>query len=163
MPDIESNRDVAQILDLCEQIERCNADIYRVFANLFNSDPEMAQLWNKTANEEENHALQFSLAKKLRNLKAVEDTTIDLTIAKNVLSFVKDLRTEFTGKDLSQIEAVLAALELEEKLAEFHACSVAIFVDNSFKKLFTAMLKADRQHIESIHKYHNRLMANGGK
>lgn len=159
MVDADNDRRIHLILDLCEQIERCNGEIYMYFAKLFSDYPEMTRLWHKTALEEENHALQFSLAKKLRNLKVVEDAPLDVTMTEKCLSYVKDVLDVCVSSSPSQIQALETAMKLEERLAEFHANSVAVFVDDSFRKLFTAMMKADRDHFEAIRKVYYKLQS----
>ena len=160
MATIENSKDIQQTLELCEQIEQCNAEIYNHFAKLFADSPDMAALWHKTALEEENHAQQFTLALKLQNLKVVENVTIDRIKADAVLSHVKSIYDNVLAGNPSKLQALTAALKLEEKLAEFHANAVAVFVDESYRNLFTAMMKADKGHVETLQKAYKKLTAN---
>lgn len=160
MPTTDTNLNVQRTLEICEQIERCNADIYRHFARTFANMPDMAALWHKTALEEENHAHQFTLAIKLQHLNVIEETTIDTLKADEFLAHVKSVYDGVVAANPSKFYALVTALNLEEKLAEFHANAVAVFVDDSFKKLFTAMMKADREHIVAIQRVYHQLTVN---
>lgn len=160
MPTTDANLNIQRTLELCEQIERCNADIYRHFATTFANMPEMAKLWHKTAIEEENHAHQFTLAIKLQHLNVIKETTVDKIKAETFLTYVKSVYDGVLSAHPSKFYALVTAINLEEKLAEFHANAAAVFVDESFKKLFTAMLKADKEHIETIQKVYQQLTAN---
>ena len=163
MATIENSKDIQQTLELCEQIEHYNAKIYNHFAKVFADSPDMAALWHKTALEEENHALQFTLALKLRNLKVVEDVAMDRTKADTFLAHVKAVYDGVLAGTPSKFYALVTALNLEEKLAEFHANAVAVFVDESYRNLFTAMMKADKGHIETLQRAYNKLAANSAQ
>jgi rubrerythrin len=160
MPTTDANMNIQRTLELCEQIERCNAEIYRHFAKTFANMPEMAALWHKTAIEEENHAHQFTLAMKLQHLNVIKETTVDQLKADTFLAHVKSVYEGVLAANPSKFYALVTALNLEEKLAAFHANAVAIFVDESFKKLFTAMMKADREHIDAIQRVYHKLTVN---
>lgn len=160
MPTIDANMDIQLTLELCEQIEHYNAKIYRHFAKTFAETPELAALWHKTALEEENHAQQFTLALKLQHLKVITETTVDKVKADTLLTHVKAVYEGVLAANPSKFYALVTALNLEEKLAEFHANAVAVFVDESFKKLFTAMMKADREHIDAIQRVYHKLTVN---
>ena len=160
MPTIDANLNIQQTLELCEQIERCNAEIYRHFAKTFANMPEMAALWHKTALEEENHAHQFTLAIKLQHLNVIKETNLDKVKANSFLAHVKSVYDGVLTTNPSKFYALVTAMNLEEKLAEFHANAVAVFVDDSFKNLFTAMMKADREHLDTIQRVYHRLTVN---
>ncbi|MBL0224511.1 MAG: hypothetical protein IPQ16_02675 [Geobacteraceae bacterium] len=53
------------ILNICLAIEETCAGMYRYFAQLYADNPAAADLWTKTAQEEDNHAEQLSLACRL--------------------------------------------------------------------------------------------------
>lgn len=160
MPTIDENMNIQRTLELCEQIERCNAEIYRHFAKTFATMPEMAALWHKTAMEEENHAHQFTLAMKLQHINVIKETNVDQLKADAFLTYVKSVYDGVLAANPSKFYALVTALNLEEKLAEFHANAVAVFVDESFKKLFTAMMRADREHVDAIQKVYHKLTVN---
>jgi hypothetical protein len=54
------------ILDQCAVIETRCADLYRHFAQATADLPELEGLWQKTALEEEHHALQFKMPSRLK-------------------------------------------------------------------------------------------------
>ena len=156
---VDNKADIERILETCIEIEQCNADLYRYFARIFADFPGMAKLWEKTAQEEDNHANQFILAIKLRKLKVIDDVASDIINAGSFLTLVKSISEGVKIIKPGRIDALVTALDLEEKLAAFHANGVAHFVDESYKKLFTAMMKADRNHIVLLQKAYQKLTA----
>jgi hypothetical protein len=54
-----------QCLDACQEIEEIASKIYYFNADLFAHNDKISRLWRKTAIEEENHALQIVLAKRI--------------------------------------------------------------------------------------------------
>jgi len=159
MSNIDNKADNERILEICIEIEQCSADLYRYFARIFADFPGMAKLWEKTAQEEDNHANQFILAIKLRKLKVIDDVTADIINAGSFLTLVKSISEGVKIIKPGRIDALATALDLEEKLAAFHADGVAHFVDEKYKKLFTAMMQADRNHIETLQKAYQKLTA----
>ena len=71
----ETSADVEHLLEVCRRIEFTLASLYRFLSNLYGDIPDIAAVFLKTANEEENHALQFVHALKLPNV--IEHPTAD--------------------------------------------------------------------------------------
>jgi bacterioferritin (cytochrome b1) len=144
-----------RLLEKCREIELLCKELYDYFAELFAGNDEAARLWKKTADEEHNHAEQFSMALKLsRGLPCL--VTVD---PQRVDSIISQLRTVINKVKLSPPglkDALCSAISLENYLTEFHLGCVAIFEDKSYNQLFSAMMASDDEHIASLQAAYDR-------
>lgn len=154
---VKVNMESLGVLAICRDIEKANAELYKYFAEIFSSHEEMAELWEKTAGEEENHANQFVLAIKLRREQVVDSFAVDGSSAKKMLNIIEGVSAEVRREKPSILESLLIAIKLEEDLAAFHMMSVVNFVEDQQKKLFTAMMKVDKDHVERMRRFYQRL------
>jgi len=156
---VKTNAEVVKVLEICRDIELASGELYRYFAEIFSGHEAMAALWRKTATEEDNHAMQFVLAIKMRKETIIDTLSLDISRAENTLKVVKSLTDLVRKNKPSMHEALQAAIKMEKGLVGFHMATVAHFVHESHKKLFTAMMKADNEHIEALEKFYQRLAA----
>ena len=145
MTEAIKGNDARRALRLCAEMEREMAELYRDLAAAHAEDPGLAQLWAKTAREEDNHAHQFELAllydEKLGTVNVTSDT------AKALVGVVQEMRRRLTESPPSPAKALRTAIELEERFAEFHMTTVTTFGTPGLRKLFEAMMAADREHV----------------
>jgi rubrerythrin len=142
--------EVLKILDICRDIEVTCSELYHYFEEIFSNTPNISLLWRKTALEEENHANQFVLALKLRRQGVVQSVNIDAGTAEEILTRIKRMNGEVRVKKPSIADALLLAIELEEDLSEYHLSTIALFEEESHKKLFEAMMKNDHDHVADL-------------
>ena len=144
------------ILEKCQRIELLSRKLYEFFADIYSDNPEINALWLKTAAEEQNHADQFSMALKMR-----KNLSITLNIDKQKADFVINQLLKLIEKfELTPpviTDALSASIKLENYLADFHLVCVASFEDNTFKKMFQAMMAGDQQHIASLQAAYDKL------
>ena len=152
------NNDI-EILKACRDIEHIAAEIYRFYAETFKDNPRIKSLWEKTADEEKNHALQFELAIKLRT-GMIEGSNGDSFVVCNTLKFLRSLLDGIKKSKPALSEALRSAIKFEEHLAQFHLSCIAIFRDERFKNMFTAMMAADNEHVESLQNEYENLLHN---
>jgi rubrerythrin len=155
---VAANSDILRVLEIARDIELYCAEVYKYFSEIFADDFELSNLWRKTALEEENHANQFVMAINLRRMNMVEAVCVELQKAENTLLAIKSFYDKVRLNKPTAIDALRNAITIEEKLSDFHMTSIALFIDDNFKKLFTAMMKADDYHLEKIkNEYQKRL------
>ncbi len=141
---------VVRVLELCRDVELYTSEMYNFFAELFKNDHTAAALWKKTAQEEDAHANQFALAISMRKDGLIETVNIDLFKAETTLNLVKSIYDSVRKNPPTLIDTLRSAIKLENKLADFHMESVANFTDPSFKEMFSAMMKADKDHVRAL-------------
>jgi len=138
-----------RVLDFCRDIELMNEELYLYFADLFSENREVTALWVKTANEEANHAKQFELAIRLKN-EVLESVSIDAWVVDAASRFVRTLLESAKKSPPSLADAVQLSIKLEERLSRLHLECIAIFSDETYKELFSAMTANDNRHLESL-------------
>ncbi len=154
----KNNLEVVKVLEICRDIELANAQLYDYFTEIFSDHQALSALWYKTAREEENHARQFVLAINMRREQIVDTLIIDNSTAENTLSFVRSITAVMRENRPTILDALNSAITLEVNLCKFHMTTVGHFVEESHKKLFSAMMKADKKHIEALREFHQRLL-----
>ena len=148
MAEANKGNDARRALKLCAEMEREMGALYRDLAAAHAEDPELAQLWFKTAREEDNHARQFELAllydEKLGTVLVTSET------AKALVGVVPEMRWRLAEGQTSPVKALRTAIELEERFADFHMTTVTTFGTPGLRKLFEAMMAADRDHVAAL-------------
>ncbi len=151
--------DVLRILEICREIEECIAELYHYYADIFSDTPDISKLWEKTAREEENHANQFTLAITIYRQGIIQSVNTDLHFAENILDKLKSIYSTVKQSSPTIADALRSAIKLEERLAEYHMSSLAHFQDESYRKLFEAMMKNDQNHIVSLERAFKEVVA----
>lgn len=141
--------DDTQILEKCREIELLSKKLYLFFADLYAANADIKTLWIKTADEEQHHADQFTLALKMKKSLGVT-LNIDMQKAVFVVDELEKLTKRFEANPPKLVDALSTAIKLENYLADLHLVCVASFEDQSFKNMFSAMMAADQQHIERL-------------
>jgi len=137
------------LLDDFAKIESLVGQIYLVFMEQQLSSPRMARLWRKTADEEQNHELQFHLAKRLAK-SIVANPDISTRQLKTIIDELTKIILRVKDKHLTPVESVRLAINIEKKLSEFHLDNIPLFSDKSLNELFKSMMKSDRGHVEEL-------------
>lgn len=148
MAEIRKGNDARRALQLCAEMEREMGELYRDFAAAHARDPGLAQLWMKTAREEDNHANQFELA--LRYGEELGKVLVSADTVAALVETVREERCRHTGNPPSPTDALRAAVDLEDRFAHFHMSTITAFRSPNLRKLFEAMMAADREHSDAL-------------
>jgi len=144
-----------RLLEKCREIELLCKELYEYFAELYADDHEAARLWKKTADEEQNHAEQFTMALRLfRGIPCL--VTVDTQRVDSIISQLKTVIEKVKHDPPGLQDALCSAIKLENYLTEFHLGCVALFVDKSLNDLFSAMMASDDEHIASLQAAYDR-------
>lgn len=136
-------------LDTCSLIEERCAHIYRHFERMFSDEPEIEALWNKMANDEDNHSAQFKLAALHLGDNNKDVDFKDKKLLK-VLDKLDSIHRAVETKQLSLTETFEIALVIEMDLAERHIESIITYRDHGLSDLFLKMEKYDQGHLELL-------------
>lgn len=136
-------------LDTCSLIEERCAHIYRHFERMFSDAPDIAALWHKIANDEDNHAAQFKLA-ALHLGHNKKDIDFKDKKLKAVLDKLDSIHRTVETNNSSLSEAFEIALVIEMELAERHIESILTYGDYGLSDLFIKMEKYDQGHLELL-------------
>jgi len=146
----ETNFTKIMIFEMCRDIEIKLSQIYTHFSQIFRTDAKACKLWEKTAQEEENHARQCELAVKLLKEGFIGDISADVEEVRAALVMLEEVFDRVVKEPPSLIRALELAIRIEEYFTKFHALSVAWFTDFSLQELFAALMNADRLHVEAL-------------
>jgi len=150
MSDITSKK---VFLEVCMGIEMLCADLYHIYSEIYEDIPEASRLWKKTALEEENHQMQFGLALRLLSGSEFEVPKESLKRAHSIQYKLLELINHVKGTKPELLTAVSKAVEMEEKLADLHVNAALHFKEESMRKLFKSLSKADHCHIADLQRY----------
>jgi rubrerythrin len=137
---------VRDVLLACRDVEQAMFELYNLLATLHADDAEMAKLWKKTANEERNHAAQFTLALETAQ-DTIEAVNLDVSAIRQTAQAVELLRQDCLKEPPGIRQALVAVIAFEESMAGIHLDKIAVFAEERHRQLFHAMMAADRQHI----------------
>jgi len=152
--------EVIKILEICRDIEIAAAELYHYYSEIYSDTPEIAQLWKKTAQEEENHAHQFALAITLRREGIVKAVKVRQLNSERILDKIRSVTEAVRRSKPAIADALSSAIKMEEKLSDYHMSTMAVFQEESHKELFEAMMRNDRGHVVELGKAYQKLMAN---
>ncbi len=143
------NLDKQEILKACRQVEMAMANIYFALSKVHEGVLDLSALWKKTAREEENHARQFDSA--LRNVdNIVDDVKTTREEAEQALERASAMLRRVQTEALTPVDCLTMAIDMEQELSEFHLHLAATFQRESDKKMFMAMMAADKHHVRTL-------------
>jgi hypothetical protein len=138
------------VLEVCQSVELSCAEMYHYFAELFKRDRESSLLWLKLAMEKENHARLFGLMAKLRQHNLIEAVRIEQSDIEVNLCYVQSLSERVRREPPSGEEALLLAVDLEQKLGGFMIENFLSSADLPYEKSLLAGASAGSSHLESL-------------
>jgi rubrerythrin len=141
-----------KFLDICIRIEKKISELYLFFSEQYREMPELSSLWRKTAHEEENHMLQFQMAARLSKCSKFS-AVVSLDNAQQALAMVTGLQKRIMEHPPTWFNALKFAIELEDRMSQFHTHTALAFEDASFNSLYHAMMKHDQDHVQALKRY----------
>jgi len=135
------------VLDMCIQIEKKLEEFYDFLADIHKSNPKISSLWRKTAREEANHARQILLSRKASRDVMVAKVVVDGEKAHKALHQVEAKLVRFKLEHPDIPTALSVAIKFEAAFAAFHLENAVLFTQERHKKMFQAMMSADRDHV----------------
>jgi rubrerythrin len=136
-------------LDACFEIERLSAEMYHFFAELFIGDRAICLMWRKTAREEENHARQVELARKI--IESVSWVSLDSwRTATATLEGTRQVAQLVRTSPPTLEDALVLALKCEKCMEFFHVENALKMREPAGNMMFRAMMKEDREHVRTL-------------
>jgi len=133
-------------LDTCCEVESITAEMYYFLATHFRGERRIAQLWYKTAMEEEDHARQVVLARKM--IQSISWVNLDSwRSAFLARKMIQQIATAVQKSPPSLPDALTLALHCEKRMDHLHMQNAILLKENAGNCMFKAMLQEDRGHI----------------
>jgi len=147
----DATTEVSALLAICRRIEQVTAQIYRALAAAHCDSDLMRPVWLKTADEEMAHARQFDLLAQA-HVQNRDSLAPALTVvqARAGLQRVEQVLQDFLTQPPGIEQALRQMVGMEREYLDFHSHRVVEFSDPELCRLFTALMDADRDHVETL-------------
>jgi rubrerythrin len=146
------------VLRFCLEIETTCANIYSNYAANFADDPMLKKLWAKMAAEELNHAHIIGMAMRCKGLM-LKEKDYDLDHFRNSARLIRDIFTDLKSIKQNAEEALRSAINLEQRLKEFHLDHILRFTDPSEEQFFNQLMDGDNLHARQLEDAYQLLLA----
>lgn len=140
-----------KILEKCWRLETLADEMYGYLSRLHRGERTISRLWKKTAQEEEDHALQIRHLMKDKE-GIVEDIMVEGDRLNGVVEALETAFRDMKKNPPSIRKALTEAIELEESFSEFHLENAINFPDEESRELFQALRKIDQIHVKALRK-----------
>jgi rubrerythrin len=137
-------------INICIRIEDTIGKIYRKMAESAGLSAQARQVLLGLAEEEEDHAGQLRFALRFPEDLVVKSLPAMMNQAQQLL---EEAQIIFENAELNQVndqQAIRIGIELEKKFCQAHIANSFEFSDDSLKKMFAAMAKADELHCQRL-------------
>ena len=138
-----------RFIEVCREIELTMGRLYRRLAGLHAHEPRMAELWEKTAREEDAHAAQYKLGAPLLDAMLAAPR-FELAEGLRLLGEIEGILGRIDRDPPGITEALETAVALERGFARFHMPNAFQFQEESHRRLAQAMMDADLKHVEAL-------------
>jgi rubrerythrin len=134
-------------LEACILIEETCGDIYRQFAEIFNSQPEISALWLKIAADEDSHREQFQAAYQINGSGYVNQDNENYLL-KEILVNIRSLQDGLRDNIPTLKEALIISAILERSVENYHVETGRLLLDDELADLIARMSDYDKAHKE---------------
>lgn len=142
-----------RLLSMCAEIEETIATIYRTLADSPDYPQELQQLWITMACDEDDHAQQLKLAARICNDKLLKEEKLSSQRVSFLLSEARRFLSRLQKGPVRADKALQLASLLEEHFLQIHLQAAASFIDPQNQKMFQALAKGDKEHVERLQRY----------
>ncbi len=142
-----------KFLNICAEVEETVAQIYHEFASNPQSDAALVRIWKDLAKEEEAHAQQLKLAMRLPVKHVFNGLSKGTPSPEELHQVALDLLKKARGGEMGLLDMLKSAVLLEKEFRKVHATCSLQFKDESLKATFTALAKADADHLAALDDY----------
>ncbi|SHJ08335.1 Rubrerythrin [Malonomonas rubra DSM 5091] len=137
-------------LNICIQIEKTVAQIYRKMAESSKLSPAVRTGLLELAQEEDDHASQLQFALRFPDGSIVDSLPGMLQEAERLLQLAQKALQHVEQNVVSDQQAVNIGVELEKKFCQAHIGNSFQFKEEHLKSMFSAMAKDDERHCKKL-------------
>lgn len=142
-----------KFLSKCADIEGTVALIYQEFARNPQSDKTLMKIWQDLATDEEAHVQQLKLAMRLPTQSVFNGLSSDSPDPDELLRVARELLVKAREGQMSLLDMLKSAVVLEKDFRKVHATCSLLFKEAPLKKTFSALAKADGEHLAALDAY----------
>ena len=138
------------LINMCIKVEETMGKIYNYLAEAYASDPPMETMWKKMAQEEGNHARQFRLALRMQSALGISGVNLESDRIAEKLRMAESFLKQISTQTPEVSEVLRETIALEDALADIHADVALKIPDERNRKMFQAMMAADKEHATTL-------------
>lgn len=140
-------------LNECQKIEQVMGEVYRKLAAVRSYSEELRSIFERMAQDEEDHARQLEMAKGVPRQAVFEGVSIGPEKLASILRRAKQL-LQMTENPLQSESLMLeTAKDMEMQTMKAHLEYAVRFRDARMAQTFRNMARADEQHFETLDAY----------
>ena len=140
-----------RFLSLCTEIEEHIARIYRKLAASSQIPADLRVILHSLADDEDDHAMQLRFAMRFPAGTAITGKKIEKEQLQQLLQRAKLMLQQVQSQELDARQAIELGIELEEDFCQAHIGNSMIFSDENLKKMFAALARDDKTHVQKLH------------
>lgn len=132
-------------LEICFEIERTCAELYRSFAEMFFLNRGIHLMWRRIAREEEYHARQIELARESSDCE-IGVTPDSWRTAMATLEVVRQIAAMVRASPPTLEDALVLALKCEKSMGILHGAHASRSKEPAGDGTLGALAREDRKH-----------------
>lgn len=142
-----------KFLEYCAEVEEVAALIYRELAQKAAGNERLQEIMRKMAADEEDHARQLRFATRVSTKDAFDGINEKVGNPYLLKPQADRLLAQVKSGEQSEYDILKTAVELENKFRSIHAGCALLFKEDSFRRLFNALARADQLHMAELDEY----------
>jgi len=146
-----------EFFDICAEIESTMCLIYRRMAHAMRGNEKLQELMLQLAKDEADHANQVRYARVLPQSESFAGVKIGKSRLELLLLKAQSLLRDLENDPLTEEQALLKAIELEEEFIGVHIGTAVEFKDEKLKERFRMLARDDEKHVGTLRNYFNEV------
>jgi rubrerythrin len=142
--------DIKKYLQICVDIEKTAALVYRQMALSTHLPRELKVVLLNLADDEDAHSAQLSFASRFPPGTAIVGQSFDRATVEALLQRAKALLEVVSQQEFSARQVIETGIELEQDFCQAHIANSLELTDDSLKKMFAALAQDDEGHIQKL-------------
>ena len=144
------------LLEQCAVIEETVGEVYRVLADSVPCDGMLLRIWRQMAQDEDAHAAQLRLARRLAKDAKLEQCHLSAAELEQLGRRAQTVLAGVKARALTADDALRVSLKLEQDFLKVHAAENLSLGDPSIAALFASLARADDEHVRGLREYRNK-------
>jgi rubrerythrin len=144
-----------RFIECCAEVEELAAFIYRELEVRADDNEPLQRLMRKLADDEDDHARQLRFALRVSPKETFAGINEAAGDPYQLKSEAEQLLNQVKAGTRNEHELLKIAVTLENRFQGIHAGYVLLFKDDSLKKLFSSLARADEKHLVDLNAYLN--------
>lgn len=139
-----------EFFDICTEIESTMCLFYRRMAYAMRGNEKLQELMLQLARDEADHANQIRYARVLPEQENFSGAQLGMSQLERLLFKAQGLLNDLENEPLTEKQALLKAIELEEEFIGVHTGTAIEFKDENLKERFRLLARDEEKHVGTL-------------